>query len=82
MTASKTRVGEKYPVQLLLDDWLGAPDDDVKCTPKRVCELLRFLVALDLVPAKALLTELTLSKGQCYPLLHIVRLVEYSIHIV
>lgn len=64
----------EHPVQRLFEDWLSdpkvprTPAKSRNITPERVRDFVRFLIALDLAPRKALLTELRLSETEPRPL--------------
>lgn len=59
---------DNHPIQKLFEDWFGKDVSKDKVTPQRVREFVRFLIALDLVPAKALLAELELSGSKSRPI--------------
>jgi hypothetical protein len=58
---------DQHPIQKLFEDWFDNPDNIDKVTPQRVRDFLRFLIALDLVPSKALLRKLRLTR-ESFPL--------------
>lgn len=67
-TILELAAGDNHPIQRLFEDWFGKPDDREKITLPRVRDFIKFLIALDLVPSKALLAELKLSGDQSYTL--------------
>jgi len=49
--------GDEHPVLKVFEDWFGDDPDDDSITPARIRNFFRFLITLDLVPSKALLTK-------------------------
>lgn len=60
--------GDEHPIQKLFNDWFVDPEDKEKFTPRRVRDFMRFLIALDFAPRKALLAKLSLSGSESKPL--------------